>query len=493
MKIFAFCTKTPLIAFAAIGLANHRASAEKVALVPVVSIQSDADSGLTALSDMAFVERRLAMGFVSNDQLGEVRILEPSAPVWAFSSNSLHAPNLDCRRFGLSLAADGSRLAVGSASGHIYVFDMSIEPPLLLTSWHSITDSYAQVLAFEGETLLIGLPSSHAGNGGGVLLQLDGNSLSVIQDLAPQESAGKLGWSGGMSGDTIVLSAEESASNSHAMTWQRQPGGNWTYQTELHPSNPAGNPIFGCSSSIENSIIAIGARDDSAAGYATGACYVFEPSGSGWVQTAKLTVLEPPFQNQETGGDVVVKNGRIWISSGGNMENGFGDRGRLLIADKVNGFWQVTQTLRSEESGLPTFWGYGVTFGPNGAVGVFGYDSPIPFSSWRLRCDIFAPQVDCDNNGIDDLPQIWESNNNDADTNNNGIPDTCECGAIPTLPACCPGDLSGDHLVDGADIGLLLSSWGYCVGACPYDLNHDGMVNGGDLGLVLSGWGTCGN
>ena len=46
---------------------------------------------------------------------------------------------------------------------------------------------------------------------------------------------------------------------------------------------------------------------------------------------------------------------------------------------------------------------------------------------------------------------------------------------------------------DGADIGLLLSSWGFCGATCPHDLNNDGKVNGGDLGLLLSGWGTCGN
>ena len=57
----------------------------------------------------------------------------------------------------------------------------------------------------------------------------------------------------------------------------------------------------------------------------------------------------------------------------------------------------------------------------------------------------------------------------------------------------CMGDLSGDGTVNGADIGLLLSSWGYCGSACPYDINHDGAINGGDLGLLLSDWGPCPN
>jgi hypothetical protein len=80
-----------------------------------------------------------------------------------------------------------------------------------------------------------------------------------------------------------------------------------------------------------------------------------------------------------------------------------------------------------------------------------------------------------------------------ADVDHNGIPDTCQCGTIPSLPGCCPGDLDYDAAVGGADIGLLLSNWGPCGSACLYDLNNDDKVNGGDLGLLLAGWGPCPN
>ncbi len=56
----------------------------------------------------------------------------------------------------------------------------------------------------------------------------------------------------------------------------------------------------------------------------------------------------------------------------------------------------------------------------------------------------------------------------------------------------CAGDLNLDGAVNGADLGLMLSSWGACGGNCPYDLNADGVINGADLGLLLSSWGACG-
>ena len=51
----------------------------------------------------------------------------------------------------------------------------------------------------------------------------------------------------------------------------------------------------------------------------------------------------------------------------------------------------------------------------------------------------------------------------------------------------CPEDLNGDGIVNGADLGLLLGSWG----TSGQDINGDGIVDGADLGLLLGAWGDC--
>ena len=51
---------------------------------------------------------------------------------------------------------------------------------------------------------------------------------------------------------------------------------------------------------------------------------------------------------------------------------------------------------------------------------------------------------------------------------------------------CRPGDLNCDGVVNGADLGTLLSQWGSAGSA---DLNGDGVVNGVDLGRLLGAWG----
>ncbi len=59
----------------------------------------------------------------------------------------------------------------------------------------------------------------------------------------------------------------------------------------------------------------------------------------------------------------------------------------------------------------------------------------------------------------------------------------------PNAPAC-PADLNDDGVVDGADLGALLSAWGI-AGSADADLNDDGVVDGADLGELLSAWGSC--
>ena len=53
------------------------------------------------------------------------------------------------------------------------------------------------------------------------------------------------------------------------------------------------------------------------------------------------------------------------------------------------------------------------------------------------------------------------------------------------VPAPIIGDINGDGVVTGVDLGLLLSGWGQ---PGPTDLNNDGTTNGFDLGLLLSHW-----
>lgn len=58
----------------------------------------------------------------------------------------------------------------------------------------------------------------------------------------------------------------------------------------------------------------------------------------------------------------------------------------------------------------------------------------------------------------------------------------------------CLTDLTGDGLVNSADLSQLLGMWGDCPAfpePCLADFNFDGFVNSLDLPELLGSWGPC--
>ncbi len=119
----------------------------------------------------------------------------------------------------------------------------------------------------------------------------------------------------------------------------------------------------------------------------------------------------------------------------------------------------------------------------------------------RVNC---GPANDCNNNGLDDDFEIQQNPLLDCD--GDGVLDECQIAADPSLDAnnngildsceeepTCTGDISGDGVVNGVDLLILLNDFGPCaVGSpCAGDLSGDGTVNGVDLLILLNAFGPC--
>ena len=96
------------------------------------------------------------------------------------------------------------------------------------------------------------------------------------------------------------------------------------------------------------------------------------------------------------------------------------------------------------------------------------------------RCPGFDDLEDCNGNGLVDGCELPSNGGAGSDVNGDEILDDCQCIA----------DLDGDGGTDGADLGLLLASWGP-PSAPANDINGDGSVDGSDLGILLANWGLC--
>jgi len=59
---------------------------------------------------------------------------------------------------------------------------------------------------------------------------------------------------------------------------------------------------------------------------------------------------------------------------------------------------------------------------------------------------------------------------------------------VETGVVTCAADLSGNGVVSGEDLAILLGGWGP---GCAGDLDGDGVVGGADLAVMLGAWGAC--
>ena len=105
---------------------------------------------------------------------------------------------------------------------------------------------------------------------------------------------------------------------------------------------------------------------------------------------------------------------------------------------------------------------------------------------------VSAACTDCNSNGIEDSTEI--ANGSAPDCNANGIPDICDIlsgverdSNLNDRPDRCDADLSGDGIVGGADLTILLNNWG-ATGANPADLDRNGVVSASDLTFLLVNW-----
>jgi hypothetical protein len=62
----------------------------------------------------------------------------------------------------------------------------------------------------------------------------------------------------------------------------------------------------------------------------------------------------------------------------------------------------------------------------------------------------------------------------------------------PVVSVDCPGDISGDGVVDAVDLSRILAAWNSDGSSEPgTDLDEDGIVGPLDLAVVLAGWSLC--
>jgi len=414
--------------------------------------------------------------------------------------------------------ADNSLINPGAA----YVFVRSgttwSQQAYLKASNTGAVDFFALTVAVSGDTVVVGadgedsnatgVNGNQANNtafsaGAAYVFVRSGATWSQQAYVKASNTNGgdRFGGSVSVSGDTLVVGAEQEDSSAVGVNGNQldnstsgagaayvflRSSSTWSQQAYIKPSNTGASDKFGISVAVSGDTVVVGAYDEASnatgvggdqannSAFGAGAAYVFVRSGASWSQQAYLKASNTGTGDRfgssvAVSGDTVVVGATDEASNatgvGGDQANNSAlFAGAAYVFVRSGATWTQQAYLKASNNGAGDNFGTSVAVsGGTVVVGAIGEDSNATgvngvqannsaSDSGAAHLYFIAPSMDCNGNGVPDEVELAGN-----DCNGNGVPYDCESGV-----GCCLGDLNGDGVVDGADLGIFLGSWGVC-------------------------------
>jgi hypothetical protein len=292
---------------------------------------SDAAAGDQFGWDVAIDGDTVVVGARNHDGAGSdsgaVYVFVRSGTTWTQQAKLTASDAAAFDVFGGAVAIDGDTIAVGalgdddrgSVSGSVYLFrrDDRGTADLLDDTWSQIAklvasdgstgDRLGEDVAIDGNTVAAGaIGDNHAGTFSGAAYVFrdtsaggDWTSFSDTRLTASDAAAGDLfGVPVAISGDTVVVGAradDDGGTTSGAAYVYQDTSGDWTTftETKLTASDAAEGDFFGFAAGISGDTIVVGAFGQDDSGADSGSVYVFERTGGGWTEVAKVGPSTP--------------------------------------------------------------------------------------------------------------------------------------------------------------------------------------------------------
>ena len=369
--------------------------------------------------------------------------------------------------FGRSVAISGDVIIVGASrddaeedlGGAAYLFERNEGGPdnwgqvirLIPTEVDEI-DQFGFSVDIEGDWAVVGAPGDDdaGGNSGAAYVyQRVGGVWTFHDKLVPGLISifAEFGWSVGISGDTIVCGTRRDDTlvnnGGSAFIFQRV-GNEWQSVQKIYSDDLENDDWFGQDVAIDGDVVVAGARNEDELGNNAGAAYIFERNKGGpdnWGQVQKLLADDGAFG--DLFGETVHVEGDLVIVGAPNANN---DSGEAYFYSRGDGSWPLIDGFMGKGVGGDDRFGRSVALGSGLAIiGATGDD---------------------DNGSSAGAAYIF------------------------TADPPCAADLTGDGVVDTADLLALLGDWGFC-GVCAADLTDDNVVDTADLLNLLGQWGPC--
>lgn len=279
-------------------------------------------------------------------------------------------------QFGAAIALEGSTALVGAPladrggtldAGAAYVLRYQggtwVEIEKLTPPVSEADEKFGSSVDLFGIYAAVGSPGRDGlstANSGSVLV-FEINSGKAPVELAPSvtESNGNFGWDVAIDGDRIIAGArledDGGFNEGAAYVFQINGAGAWLEEDRLTALDGEDQDRFGSSVDIDGDFAIVGAYGDDDNGSASGAAYIFEYTGFGWLLAQKLV---PGSVNTEDNFGWVCKisGNTACISAPGRSTSS--GKGTVYAYERSGGVWAETAQI------LPPL-GAGQEFGRN--------------------------------------------------------------------------------------------------------------------------------
>ena len=287
-----------------------------------------------------------------------------------------------CRRGGVAFVAAGALVAVALLAALATVgpgvasaasaAPFSPQQAELFATGGAASDGFGSRLAISGDTAVVGAPNADGTGAAYIFVRSAGVWTQEAELTAGDGATGdRFGWSVAVSGDTVVVGAPQHTVGSNAQQGAayvfRDAGGGWTQQAELTAPDGAAWIWFGYAVAASGETVMVGAPNLDVDWGDAGSVYVFDDSGNGWTQQAKLTAGD--IEWMDCFGNAIALSGQTAvIGAYGHIVGGNGGQGTAYVFADADGSWSQQAELAASDGAQGDWFGYSVALSSDTVV-----------------------------------------------------------------------------------------------------------------------------
>lgn len=371
---------------------------------------------------------------------GSARVYRYDGVVWNPEATLTGPTPFAGQRFGVNTAVDGDRIIVGAGdvdadcsatpgcdTGAAFVFEYDGSAwqliDELLPSGGNPDDQFGARVDIDGSRAIVSAwDDDENGTISGAAYVYErilffGNPLWFLSKkliASDGDFADGFGSDVALSGTLALVGADNDEGGGAAYLFE-DTGSTWVQIAKLKPAGLAASADFGYAVAIDGDMLAVGAPDFNAG---TGKVYVYEHFDSlGWLLTATLTGSDTT-NGAAFGTSLSIKGGELLVGA----TNGGGLAGSAYLFWRVSGGWiERAKLVGSAAVASDSFGGSVAIDDGRGFVGAYFDD--VGLSIDRGSVYRFNGLGECTGNGVPDACDIA---NGTPDADGDGVPNACE-------------------------------------------------------------------